>query len=119
MKDIVELVKVPHIEHNFLDELKVKIITRLKSVNLIDAKFKFEPKNILYVCVLIESSLDKKHKINKRDFLIEIFKEIYGLSMEDEITIKQTVDLLHLTKKIKKKSYYKLWCVSLLECFRL
>lgn len=119
MKDIVELIKVPHIEHNFLDELKVKIINRLKAVNLQDGKYKFEPKNILYVCVLIESSLDKNHKINKRDFLVQVFKEIYGLSIEDELSIKQTVDMLHLTGKIKKKSYYKLWCVSLLELFRL
>lgn len=119
MKDIVELVKVPHIEHNFLEELKSKIIKRLHAVNLQDAKFKFEPKNILYVCVLIESSLDKNHRINKRDFLIDIFKNVYGLSSDDEINIKQTVDMLHLTGKIKKKSYYKLWCVSIFELFRL
>lgn len=117
MKDIIDLVKVPHIEHNFLEELKHKIISRLKAVNLQDAKYKLEPKNILFVCVLIESSLNTNHKINKRDFLLEIFREIYGLSFEDEITIKQTVDLLHLTKKIKKKNYYRLWCTSLLEIF--
>ena len=119
MKDIIELVKVPHIEHNFLDELKSKILTRLQNVNLHHQKFKLEPKNIQYVCILIESSIDKNHKINKRDFLIQIFKDLYGLTSEDETIIKQTVDLLHISGKIKKKSYYKLWCVSVFELFRM
>lgn len=119
MKDIVDLINPPKLEVCYLDTLKQKIIQRLKDTGLADAKFKFEVKNILYVCVLIESSVNRNQKVNKRSLLLDIFKEIYGLSLDDEDKIKSTVDMLHVNKKIKAKNYYKLWCTSILEIFRL
>lgn len=119
MKDITELIPLPKLETCFVDILKQKIISRLKEASLTDAKYKLEVKIILYVAILIESSIDKNQKANKRQMLLDIFKEVYGLSNSDEEQIKAHIDLLHLTGKIKKKSYYKLWCTSILEIFRL
>jgi hypothetical protein len=119
MKDIIDLVKPPRLENNFLDELKKRISQRLGDVSLADAKFKLEPKCILFVCVLIESALAKDTKIDKRGFLIDIFQQVYGLSEDDKVVIRNTCDMLHLTGKIKKKNYYKLYCTSVLEIFRL
>lgn len=119
MKDIIDLIQPPKIEGCFLDDLKSRIITRMKDVGLHDGKYKLEVKCVLFVAVMIESALATNQKINKRDFLLSIFKEVYGLSIEDEITIKSAVDMLHLAKKIKRKSWYKLYCTSVLEIFRL
>jgi len=119
MKDIIELINPPKLEVCYIDSLKQKIINRLKDTGLADAKFKLEVKNILYVCVLIESSVNKNQRVDKRSLLLNIFKEIYGISLDDEEKIKSTVDMLCINKKVKAKSYYKLWCTSLLEIFRL
>jgi len=119
MKDIISLLQPPKIEGCFLDDLKSRIIARMKEVNLDKPQYKLEVKCILFVAVMIESALSANQKINKRDFLLSIFKEIYGLSQDDEIQIKSAVDMLHLAKKIKRKSWYKLYCTSLLEIFRL
>lgn len=119
MKDIIQLLPAPKIEGCFLDDLKVRIIARVKEVGLDKAQYKTEIKCILFVCVMIESALNEKQKINKRQFLLDIFKELYGLSSEDELLIRNAVDMLHLSKKIKRKSWYKLYCTSLLEIFRM
>lgn len=119
MKSIVELIKAPELENCFLENLKQKIIARLKEAGLADAKFKLEVKNILFVCVMIESAVAPQQKLNKRQFLLDIFQEVYGLSEDDKTVIKTVVDHLHLAKKIRRKNYYKLYCTSLLEIFRM
>jgi hypothetical protein len=118
MKDIIDLINPPKLEVCYLDSLKQKIIQRLKDTGLADAKFKFEVKNILYVCVLIESSVNKTQRIDKRGFLLSLYKEVYGLSLEDEEKIKSIVDMLHINKKIRQKSYYKLWCINVFREFK-
>lgn len=119
MKDILDLIKSPILENNYLVDLKNKIIKRVKDVKLDDSKFKLEPKNILFICVLVESTIDKNNKLNKRDFVINIMRELYTIDQNEEANIKAIIDLLHLQGKIKRKSYYKLWMTSILECFRL
>jgi hypothetical protein len=120
MRDIIDLVPAPKIEgYSILDELKTRIISRLKDVSLDKPQYKLEVKCILFVAVLIESALTTSQKINKRQFLLDVFKEVYGISEEDQIIIRNTVDMLHLAKRIKKKSWYKLYATSLAECFRL
>lgn len=119
MKSILELIPPPKINGCFLDDLKSQIIKRLREVNLDKPEYKLEVKCILFVCVMIESAILPQQKIDKRTFLLDIFKEIYALSADEEHVIKSTVELLHTGKKIKKKSWYKLYCTSLLEAFRI
>lgn len=115
MKDIISLIKPPELNGNFLDDVKSKIVTRVKECNLDKGDMKFEPRVVLYVATIIETIIAKEQKINKRDLLLEIWKELYGLSKDDETQIKAIVDMLHLAKRIKKKSYYKLFLVSISE----
>lgn len=119
MKSILELIPVPKIEGCFLDDLKARIIKRLREVNLDKPEYKLEVKCILFVCVMIESAISPQQKIDKRGFLLDIFKQLYSLSAEEEHMIKSTVELLHTGKRIKKKSWYKLYCTSVLEAFRI
>jgi hypothetical protein len=118
-KDITELIPAPQIEQNFLTSVKERIVKRLKECGFVEKKFATEAKVILFVCVLIESAINKDFKLNKRELLIDMFREVYGLSGEDEILIKNTIELLHIGKKIKRKSYWKLYCASVAESFRL
>lgn len=119
MRDIVSLIPAPKIEGCFLDELKARILSRLKEVGLDKPQYKLEVKAILFVAVMIESALSPNQKINKRQFLLDIWKELYGISADEEIQIKSAIELLHLSKKIKRKSWYKLYCCSLMEIFRI
>lgn len=119
MKSILELIPVPKLEGCFLDDLKARIIARLREVNLDKPEYKMEVKCVLFVAVMIESAISPQHKIDKRAFLLSVFKEVYGLSVDDEVNIKSAVDMLHLAKKIKRKSWYKLYCTSVMEAFRM
>lgn len=118
-KTVIDLIKAPELENCFLDSLKQKIIGRLKEAGLADAKFKLEVKNVLFCAVMIESAIASQQKLNKRQFLLDIFQELYGLSEDDKTAIRTTVDHLHIAGKIKRKNYYKLYCTSLLEIFRM
>lgn len=120
MRHIIDLIEAPKIEGaSILDELRARIITRIKEVGMDKPVYKLEVKAILFVAVMIESAVTSSQKINKRQFLLDIFREIYGLSQDDETQIKAAVDMLHLAKKIKRKSWYKLYCTSLFEAFRI
>jgi hypothetical protein len=119
MKSILELIPAPKIEGCFLDELKARIIARIKQVSLDKPEYKQEVKCILFVCTMIESAILPAQKIDKRRFLLDIFKEVYGLSVVEEDAIKNIVDVLHLGKRIKRKSWYKLYCTSVMEAFRI
>lgn len=120
MRHIIDLIEAPKIEGaSILDELRARIITRIKEVGMDKSVYKLEVKAILFVAVMIESAVTSSQKINKRQFLLDIFREIYGLSQDDETQIKAAVDMLHLAKKIKRKSWYKLYCTSLFEAFRI
>lgn len=119
MKSIIELLPVPKFPGCFTDTLKARIIARLREVNLDKPEYKLEVKCILFVAVMIESAVAPTQKMDKRAFLLDVFKEVYGLSLEDEIHIKASVDMLHLGKRIKRKSWYKLYCTSIIEIFRI
>lgn len=122
MKDIISLIKPPELNGCFLDDVKAKIVSRIKECNLDKGDMKYEPRVVLYVATIIETIIAKEQKINKRDLLIDVWKEVYGLNKDDETQIKGIVDMLHLAKRIKKKSYYKLFLVNIAEsmsfCFR-
>lgn len=118
-KDITQLIKPPQFQNNFNDSLKERIVNRLKECGFSDGKWKFEAKVVLFVAIMIESAIAPQQKLDKRGLLLSVWKEIWGLSVEDEIVIKNTLEMLIINKKVKRKSYYKLYLTSLAECFRL
>lgn len=119
MKSLIELIPHPAIQVSFTDKLKEDIIARMKSLALDKASFKNDTRVLLWVCVCVESIVSKETKINKKELVLDIFRNVYGLSLEEEIILKNNIDILHLTKRIKKKHYFRLFLTSIREIFSL
>lgn len=119
MKSLLELIPPPELPISFNDMVKDKIIQRIRSLSLDKGHFKLDLKVLLWICICIESLIDKNNKVNKKELVLAIYKEVYGLSSEDEILLKNNIDLLHATKRIKKKHYFRLFLTSLKEVFSL
>jgi hypothetical protein len=51
----------------------------------------------------------KKDNIDKRELVLSVYIELFGLTPEEQETLKNNVDIIHLQKKIKKVSMWKLF----------
>ena len=92
-------------------EIKTAIMKRVAELNLDLVKWKINPEFLSLLCNMIEHLVEKKDKINKLDFAIEIVNELLSGSLtSDEIAIiKSTIDFIHQNKNIKKVSFWKLF----------
>jgi hypothetical protein len=92
-------------------EIKTAIMKRIAELNLDLVKWKINPEFLSLLCNMIEHLVEKKDKINKLDFAIEIINELLSGSLTpDEIAIiKSTIDFIHQNKNIKKVSIWKLF----------
>jgi hypothetical protein len=62
--------------------------------------------------------VNKKDNINKKELVILIFNDLFGLSPEEQETLKNNVDIIHLQNKIKKVSMWKLFKCGVYELFK-
>lgn len=119
MKSLIELIPHPEMPVSYTDKVKDEIITRMKALALDKGIFKLDVKVLLWVCVCLESSIGKETKVNKKELALDIFRHVYGLSQADTDVIANNIDILHATKRIKKKHYFRLFLTSIREIFTL
>ena len=100
-------------------EIKTAIMKRVAELNLDLVKWKINPEFLSLLCNMIEHLVEKKDKINKLDFAVEIVNELLSGSLtSDEITIiKSTIEFIHQNKNIKKVSVWKLFKCGVKELF--
>jgi len=98
-------------------EIKTAIIKRVAELNLDLVKWKINPEFLSLLCNMIEHLVEKKDKINKLDFAIEIVNDLLSGSLtSDEIAIiKSTIEFIHQNKNIKKVSMWKLFKCGMRE----
>jgi len=97
-------------------EIKNKIISRVNELNLPISQYKGDNEFLVLICNLIEYLIVKKDNINKKDLVILIYNELFGpLTSEETETLKNNVDIIHLQKKIKKVSWWKLFKCGIYE----
>jgi len=96
-------------------EYKTKIINRVKELGLHDIKYKLDSEFLSLICNLIEYLVSSKDKLNKKELLMLIYQELFGLTEEEQNIINKNVEFLHSNKQIKKLSYYKLFKTGILE----
>lgn len=114
MKSLIELIPLD-LPVSFTDKLKDDIIARMKILAVDKGEYRLCLKVLLWVCCCIESSIQKGTKANKKQIVVEIYKQVYGLSVEDELLLKNNIDMLWTCKRIKAKSYWKLFLCSFRE----
>lgn len=118
MKDetILSLIKPPDIgTQNYEEALRAKIIKRLRDCGLDKGTMKFEPRIVRFVCVAVETLVSKQQRLDKRGIVCDIWREVFGLSLDDETHLKTIVDTLHLMGKLKKKSVYHLFVAGVAD----
>ena len=99
-------------------DVKSKIISRINELNISTAQYKTDNEFLVLICNLIEYLVTKKDNIDKKELVILIYNELFGLSTEEQETLKNNVDIIHLQKKIKKVSMWKLFKCGVYELFR-
>ena len=119
MKSLLELIPSPDIPVSFTDKIQDQIVSRIKSLSLDKGQYKHDIKVLLWICVCLESLISKENKVDKKKMCLDIYKAVYGLSEEDERILINNIDILHATKRIKKKHYFRLFLTSIKEIFAL
>lgn len=69
---------------------------------------------LLYVCKIVENLIVKADKVNKKDFVIDLFKALFGLNDIECKVLGSSIDFIHSNGMISKvKTSKKLWaCVK-------
>ena len=65
---------------------------------------------LLYVCKIVEEVVVKGDKINKKDFVIDLFKQLFSLNYPECKLVSSSIDFLWSNGLISKiKTSKKLW----------
>lgn len=117
MSDLTEI--IPAKNHLFkslrVNDIKEAVIKRIQSFPNY-AQYKNDVEFLLLVCNMLEHLVNKGEKINKKEVLVEIYKQVFtSLSVDEQKAIEQNVEFLWNNKKIKKVSYYKLFKTAIWE----
>jgi hypothetical protein len=98
-------------------DIKTKIISRINELNINVSKYKTDNEFLTLVCNLVEYLVNKKDNISKKDLVISVYLDLFGLTPEEQETLKNNIDIIHLQKKIKKVSMWKLFKCGFYEYF--
>ena len=80
------------------------------------SQYKNDVEFLLLVCNMIEHLVVKKDKINKKELLLDIYKQVFvGITPAELANIEANIEFLLNNKKIKKQSFYKLFCAGITE----
>ena len=65
---------------------------------------------LLYVCKIVENLVIKSDNINKKEFVIDLFKALFGLNDPECKLLGSSIDFLHSNSLISKiKTSKKMW----------
>jgi hypothetical protein len=98
-------------------DIKNKIINRINELNINCTNYKTDNEFITLICNLVEYLVSKKDNVNKKEMVISVFNDLFGLTSEEQENLKNTIDIIHLQNKIKKVSYWKLFKCGFSEFF--
>ena len=91
------------------NDVKSKIISRINELNINVSQYKNDNEFLTLVCNLVEYLVVKKDNIDKKEIVVLVYYDIFGLCPEEQKSLKNNIDIIHLQKKIKKVSWWKLF----------
>ena len=77
-------------------DIKLKIISRVNELNIVLTHYKNDADFLVLICNLVEYLVNKKDNINKKELVISVYMDLYGLSPEEQETLKNNVLQLNL-----------------------
>ena len=98
--------------------IKTKIISRLNELNITIANYKTDSDFLILVCNLTEYLVTKKDNIGKNELVLSVYVDLFSLTPEEQETLKNNIDIIHLQNKIKKVSMWKLFKCGFFEFFK-
>ena len=99
------------------NDIKNKIISRVNELNMNLSNYRNDNEFIILICNLVEYLVCKKDNINKKELVLIVFNDLFGLNPEEQEVLKNNIDIIHLQHKIKKISYWKLFKCGVKEFF--
>jgi hypothetical protein len=99
--------------------VKRRIIERINELGLVDLhKYKNDNEFLVLVANLIENLITKKDSVSKKQLLIEVYKQLFGISEEEANILSNNIEFICNQKGlVKKMSYYKLFMCNFKEYF--
>ena len=91
------------------NDVKSKIISRINELNINVSQYKNDNEFLTLICNLVEYLVVKKDNIDKKEIVVLVYYDLFGLSTEEQKSLKSNIDIIHLQKKIKKVSWWKLF----------
>ena len=88
------------------NKLESSLLTK-SNINV--SQYKTDNEFLTLICNLIEYLVTKKDNINKKELVLSVYNDLFGLTPEEQETLKNNIDIVHLQKKIKAVSYWKLF----------
>ena len=99
-------------------EIKSKIITRINELNIPIPAYRNDNEFLALICNLCEFLVAKKDYIDKKEIVISVYNVLFNtLTTEEQEALKNNIDIIHLQKKIKKVSQWKLFKCGFSEFF--
>jgi hypothetical protein len=99
------------------NEVKHVIISRLQELKLLDKRHILDAEFINYVMNVIEHLVQKKDKIDKKELIFCILRDIFCASEDELQTIEKTMEFLLSNKAVKRVSFYKIFKAGVCEWF--
>ena len=100
------------------DSIKTKIVERISKFENLQS-YRNSQEIIVLICNSIEHLVSKGTKIDKLDLAIRICNDLFvNLTDEEKESIKSIIEFIHQNGFIKRVSYYKLFCVGIMELFK-
>ena len=100
------------------DSIKTKIVERISKFENLQS-YRNSQEVIVLICNSIEHLVSKGTKIDKLDLAIRICNDLFiNLTDEEKSKIKDVINFIHQNGFIKRVSYYKLFCVGIMELFK-
>ena len=96
-------------------DVKTKVISRVNELNVNIAQYRNDNEFLTLICNLVEYLVSKKDNINKKELVLSVFNDLFGLTPEEQEVLKNNIDIVHLQKKIKAVSYWKLFKCGMKE----
>lgn len=87
--------------HVVFEEVLKQLLLQLKAIPDVQ-KFKFSNEFVQLVCTVVENTIKRKHKIDKKHLVISILVRLFDLKPEDEPRIAEQIDFLINNKLVKK-----------------
>ena len=98
-------------------DVKTKVISRINELNITVAQYRNDNEFLTLICNLVEYLVSKKDNINKKELVLSVYNDLFGLNPEEQEALKNNIDIVHLQKKIKNVSYWKLFKCGIKEFF--